>query len=76
MTTITAVEIWHAGPETIVEVRTSKCSYRVSLHGDDVRIVAPGLERNLELDETFYPLEEPEVCAILLVAQVEGGIEL
>lgn len=76
MTTITATEIWHGGPETVVEVRTTKCSYRVSFHGDDVCIVAPGLEFNMELDESFYPLEEAEVCAIMLVAQIEGGIKL
>ena len=72
MTTITATEIWHAGPETIVEVRTSRCTYRVSFHGDDVKLVAPGLEKDFELDDEFYPIEEPETCAIMLVAQLEG----
>ena len=76
MTTITATELWHSGPETIVEVRTSNCTYRVSLHGDDVQVVAPGLDRELELDGDFYPLDDAETCAIMVVAQLEGGLEL
>jgi hypothetical protein len=74
---ISATEIWTRGGEVAVEVR-GQTSYRVVFDSGsgEAHILAPGLDRTLELDEDFYPFDEPEVCAIMLVAQLEGGIEL
>ena len=71
-----AVETWSGEHESSVEVRTSNCTYRVAFEGSVATIHAPGLSKVIELDEEFYPLEDDELCAIMLVAQVEGGISL
>jgi len=75
MTQITANEIFSKGSLVAVDVR-GLTQYRVVFDHDEVHITAPGLDRTIELDEEFYPLEEPETCAIMLIAQLEGGIEL
>lgn len=54
----------------------SQASYRVVIRADEAHIIAPGLDKLVELDEVVYPLEEPEACAVMLVAQLEGGVEL
>jgi len=76
MTTITATEVWTLHGERAVQVQTSRCSYRVVLKGEHAHILAPGLNRVIELDDEFYPTDDEEVCAIMLVAQIEGGIEI
>lgn len=74
-TEIQATEIFTRNGEVAIDVR-SLTIYRVVFRGDVAHILAPGLDRIIELDPDFYPLEEPEVCAIMLVAQLEGGTEL
>lgn len=53
-----------------------QCSYRLVFHADEAHIIAPGLDKTITLDEEVYPMDDLEACAVMVVAQLEGGVEL
>ncbi len=68
--------IWSHNKATRVEVRSSVCTYNVVIAGTDAHVTAPGINQFVDLDADVYPVDEPEAVALVIVAQVEGGIEL
>lgn len=79
MTTIRATKVWAEGPlkaDGVAVHVESLCSYRLIFRKNDCHIIAPGKDQFIELDPEVYPVDEPEECAIMIVAQLEGGIEL
>lgn len=72
---VNANTTWEGRSGTVVQVRTAQCDYRVVFHEGEAFVTAPGLELTIELVDETHP-EDEELCAIMVVAQIEGGIEL
>ena len=56
---------------------SSRCSYHVSIDWDKevALILAPGLNQEVDISPAHFP-EDAEACAAILVAMLEGGVEL
>jgi hypothetical protein len=76
MQQLRATEIWHNGV-TAVEVQ-SRCNYRVTIdwHERELKIEAPGLSKELALEDLGLvgELEDSEALALAVVAALEGGM--
>lgn len=72
---IHANETWSGQDEAIVQV-LGQTNYKVIIEGLEAIVEAPGLRLTLSLDEEIYPADDAERTAIILVAQIEGGVEL
>ena len=72
---LTARTVFEGHGGTVVEV-LGKCTYQLVFHADEVHVKALGIDRWIDVDPEHYPMEEPEAAACMIVAQLEGGIEL
>lgn len=74
-TTLRANEVWQGTNTTLIDVQ-GVCQYRVMFDKSEAHVVAPGLDVTVELDEDIHPLDDLEATAIMIIAQLEGGLEL
>ena len=75
MMQLRADEIWTRDSEVAIQVQ-GRCSYRVTFQEGEAHVLAPGLDRRVEVDWEVYPEEDLEAAAMILIAQLEGGLEL
>lgn len=70
-----AHELWSQKEETAVVVQ-GQTSYRVVFSEGEAQVSALGLDVTVVLSEEVYPTEDFERAALILVLQLEGGVEV
>lgn len=66
----------YQGRDGTVVLVTGQTQYRVRFADGEAEVTAPGLFRTVELDEDIYPEDDAERAALIIVAQLEGGVDI
>ncbi len=75
--TLFGTELFSREGEAAVHVG-GKTQYRVTFdwEASEAHISGPGVSITVELEDDFHPMDDSEALALMLIAQLEGGVDL